>query len=158
MSNIVAESIITIAIIIAASMVATTMVRSLYEVEVNSKVLLDTIRESISIKLKIIFATNASSDELKIWIKNIGKKEIDCKFIEKFTVFLGNRGNIKYIPLGGSYKPFWNYSIINDNILNPYETLEITVFLDTSIEPGDWYVRITTPLGELLEYEFSIGG
>ncbi|MDH5807081.1 MAG: hypothetical protein QXW62_00685 [Candidatus Methanomethylicaceae archaeon] len=158
MSNVITESIMTIAIIIAASMVATTMIQSLYDMEIGNKVLLNNIKESILTKLKIIFVTNISSNELRIWIKNIGKKEIDYKFIEKFSIFLGKRGDIKYIPFGDSSKPFWNYSLINNSILNPYETMEITVFLDSYIEPGDWYVRIITPLSEILEYEFSIGG
>lgn len=160
MSNVIAESILTVAIIIAASMVAITMIQSLYGMEISSKAFLDKLKESILVKLKIIFAANASPSELKIWIKNVGRKEVHRDFIEKLAIFSGKRGDIKYIPFGGPSKPFWNYSIVNDvdGMFNPYETLEITIFFDNYLEPGDWYIRITTPLGDVLEYEFSIGG
>ncbi|MCS7098574.1 MAG: hypothetical protein NZ922_06320 [Candidatus Methanomethyliaceae archaeon] len=161
MSHVITESITTIAIIIAASMIAITMMQTLYGIEISSKAIFDLTKESMLIKFKIIFAAKTSSNEIKIWIKNVGIKEVDLNFIEKFTIFLGRREEVKFIPFKSYSSSHWNYSIVNDldsdGIFDIGETLEIIVKFDNIIEPGDWYIRIATPLTEILEYEFSIG-
>lgn len=161
MSYVITESIMTITVIVAASIIAVTMMQSLYGIEITSRALLDLTKESMLVKLKIIFAAKTSPNEIKIWIKNVGVKEVDLSFIERFTIFLGRRGEIKLIPFRGDSSSYWDYSIVkdldSDGMLDVGETLEITVKFNNIIKSGDWYIRIVSPLTEILEYEFSIG-
>ncbi|MBS7620234.1 hypothetical protein KEJ21_06295 [Candidatus Bathyarchaeota archaeon] len=162
MSGAITESILTIAVILVAAITATTMMKSIYDLGQTNYALLDATKQSISTHLSIIFATNASESTIKFWVKNIGLKEVDSSAIEKLSLFIGPRGNVRYVPFNSSRLPSWNFNIVNDLdsdlCLDPGETLEIVVDWQDIVSDGDWYLRLTTPYGGSTDYAFSIGG
>lgn len=161
MSSAITESIITIAVILAAATTAAVMMQSIYNLDEINTALLDTAKQSISTSFKIVFATNSSATEIKIWLKNVGAREVERSTLEKFSMFLGPRGDVRYIPYNQSNLPSWTYSITNDvdsdSCLDPGETLEVTVTWGEVVSTGDWFVRITSPTGGSIDYTFSIG-
>ncbi|MEM2002241.1 MAG: hypothetical protein QXT77_06335 [Candidatus Methanomethylicaceae archaeon] len=162
MSGAITESILTISAILVAATIAATMMNSIYNIDQVNYALLDTTKQSIATSLRVIFATNASESTIKLWVKNVGLKEVDPSVIERSTLFIGPRGNVRHIPFNSSEAPRWDYTIVNDldsdTYIDPGETIEITVDWGEVIQNGDWYIQLTTYYGVSTTYEFSVGG
>ncbi|MGC8936336.1 MAG: hypothetical protein ACP5KV_03095 [Candidatus Methanomethylicaceae archaeon] len=162
MSSPISESIITIAVILAAATISTAMIQSLNQISSVGNSLLSSAEDSLAVKFKIVFAAKNSVDLIKIWIKNTGVNEVDSSVLSKFALFAGPKGNVSFIPFSASNPPSWNYSLINDLdsdlCIDPGETIEVEISFGSEVTPGDWYVRFITPFGTFAEYTFSVGG
>ncbi|MCX8182684.1 MAG: flagellin [Candidatus Methanomethyliaceae archaeon] len=162
MSGAITESILTISVILVAATTAAAMMHSIYDLDKINYALLDTTKQSISTSFKVIFATNSSENTIKLWVKNVGLKEVDSSAMGKLTLFVGPRGNVRHIPFNNSGAPYWIYTIVNDldsdSYIDPGETVEIIVDWGMVISYGDWYLRLTTPYGVSTDYTFSVGG
>jgi hypothetical protein len=162
MSGAITESILTIAVILAAATTSVAMIQSIYNLDSTNLSLLDTARESALTQFKIVFASNSSSTSLKLWVKNVGLREVDSALLGRFALFLGPRGNVRFVPFNASQAPSWSYALVNDldsdSWVDPGESFEISVSWSGELPGGDWYARLTTPAGAVSEYTFSLGG
>ncbi len=162
MSGAITESILTIAVILAAATTSVAMIQSIYNLDSTNLSLLDAARESASTQFKIIFAANSSGDSIKLWVKNVGLREVDSVLLGKFALFVGPRGNVTFVPFNASQPPSWSYALVNDldsdSRIDPGESFEISVSWNGELQGGDWYAQLTTPAGTVSEYTFSLGG
>jgi len=149
--SVITSSIITIACVVCATMLITTlypaMDRASSSVTATAEAMGDQIRTDIEIIEK---AKNTGNSECYIWIKNIGSATIDN--IDTMDVFFGETGEftrmtddkLDYDPVDGDGDDRWD----------PKETLKITI-TDTISTGVDYYVKIILYNGESAEDVFS---
>jgi len=159
---VMAETIIVIATIIAASFATTAIVMNLDGLVNTFRVNERNIKDKIQTQITIVFATINTNDTVKVWIKNTGIKEIHEDLIPKSDLFFGPKGNFKRIPYETSTAspPRWNYTIVNDvdgdGNWDPGETIEVTIIWDTALDLGEYYVKFVLYNGVDDDYTFSI--
>ncbi len=152
MVSTVAEAIISIAAIVAATFVAVTIFSSIFQISDTSSLILSNIKEKIDVDVKIITGYVAT-DYVKVWIKNVGRDSILEELIIRCDVMFGKKGELKYIPYQKytDTSPYWNYTIVNDyvnpNTWDPEETIELIIQWDTTLETGDYVLIFTTYAG-----------
>lgn len=161
MHVIVSEAIITIAMLIAATFVASIIITNTTTLDYLFKSNNENIKDKILVEILIIFAINNTNTSVKIWAKNIGLKEVHIDLIPKSDLFFGPKGAFERIPheTETSSLPKWNYTIVNndgDSEWDPGETLEITVLWHTTLSSGDYFVKLVLYNGASSQYVFSI--
>ena len=105
-------------------------------------------------KIKIIYATNSSSNQVNIWAKNIGSSPI--KGLDKVDVFFGQMDYVQRIPYNQVATPTWNYSSAGQ-VWQIKDTVQINIHTNSTLAKDTPYVaRISSPNGVGDEYIFSI--
>ena len=150
--HIVADLIITIAVVVTAAVIAAAFVMyGSYIVDQSSSIVYS-FAQKLSVKVKIVFCY-VSSNYAVLIVKNIGKTSFTPDLIKRLDVFFGKVGQIKYIPYitETNNPPYWNYTILNDysdlSIWNPGETVNITIVWDSELSSGDYMAKIVTYTG-----------
>ena len=162
-SNVVSETIITIAVVIAASIFAAAFTTTFQSFTNAQNRALAKLKEEVEVKVEIVFISPENGSKLRFWIKNVGCREISQPLIGKASdLFLERRGGS---ALRVSYQnpepPTWNYTLLNDldedGRWDPGETLEVTVNLpEGNLTSGDWLLRYITYNGAIAEGYFSV--
>jgi archaellum component FlaG (FlaF/FlaG flagellin family) len=82
-----------------------------------------------------------------VWVKNVGSNAIAG--LENMDVFFGPEGNFQRIPYraSGGSKPYWNYTIENGDTWSPTSTIEVTIHLNFTPDPGRFYFKAVAPNG-----------
>jgi len=156
---VISECIITIGVVIASAIAVSAFIANLTGLGAVITLKHSTDKETMLTRIEVVFATNTSSSSVKVWVKNIGIHSISGPLIEKSDLFFGPRGNFTRIPYGGPGPPMWEYTIANDDgdgDWEPGETIEITITVDYTLGPGDYYVKFVTYRGAYDDYSFSI--
>jgi len=156
---VIAEAVVVIATIALASMLASAMTMKANDLNYMFRVYEINTKDKIYTCITIIFATNVTSDTVKVWIKNTGLKEVHGDLIPKSDLFFGSKGNFERIPYEGTTPPMWNYTIVNDDgdgNWDPCETLEVTITWDTTLNSGEYFVKFSLYNGVSDEYTFSV--
>ncbi len=148
------EAIITIASIIAVTVLTSVVLSNFARLQANYITSINTGNEIISTKIKIIFVTNTSDTIIKIWVKNIGSNKINQKMLNKIDIFLGKVGN--YSRINSSQYSITIVNNDNDTYWELGETIEITVNYNQTLTSGDYYVKIILYNGVKDEAFFSI--
>ena len=159
-SSIIAEAILMISVVVAASALTYAFYSSISSMEASYKSINDSINEELRTAITIVFVTNTSSTIVKAWIKNIGSSRIPAQLIELSDIFFGNKDHCVRIPRYSSdYNYGWTYRFCNsnDDVWDPCETIEITVYLNETLTTGDYYLIFITYNGVKAEAVFSIG-
>jgi len=158
---VISEVFITVAAVVIISIFTATFLGNIQQLRDMQTMVTKSIEEKMSIDIKIIFATGVENESIvKVWVKNIGIGSISYDLIGKGDLFFGKVGNFSYISYNSSITPTWNFTILNDvdgdNRWDLGETILITIYLDSPLERGDYYIRYVTYTGEYDEYQFSI--
>lgn len=113
-------------------------------------------KEIVLTKIKILYATNSSSNVVKVWVKNTGVTPI--KNISSGDVYFGKLGSVERIPYNNPSAPTWTYSgIQNPARWNEMETMQIDITDINSFQKGITYmIRVITSNGVSDDYIFSI--
>ncbi|MDI9644786.1 MAG: hypothetical protein QFX35_06170 [Candidatus Verstraetearchaeota archaeon] len=158
-SNVLTEGILTIAVVIAASAVVAVFVQGSNQLNMVQSMVLQDAKETASTSITIVFAAQSSEREVKVWVKNTGRAQIDAAQIQRFDIFFGKVPSPALILYNGTYDR-WDFEIVNDldrdGRLDQGETLEITVAVSWSIGTGDYVVRVNTHNGVGDTYYFSL--
>lgn len=106
------------------------------------------LKDQIDTDVKIIHASNnASSMEVYVWIKNIGKNRISSTLISDSDLFFGESGNFVRIPYDetGSQIPGWRYSIENGESgeWKKGDTIKLTIRIAVSSEE-EYFIKFIT--------------
>ena len=98
MQGSITEAILTIASIIAVTVVAVAFMQNMTSLSAAQTAVASTSKDSILTSIKVVFATNYSSNVVKAWVKNIGVSSISPGYISSFNVFFGPKGKFDLIP------------------------------------------------------------
>ena len=159
-SSIIAEAILMISVVVAASALTYTFYSSITSIEASYKSIDDSINSKLRTSITIIFVTNTSSTVIKAWIKNIGSSRIPAQLIDLSDVFFGNEEHYVRIPRYSASSGYgWTYQFCNsdDDVWDPCETIVVTIYLNETLTAGDYYLVFITYNGVKAEAMFSIG-
>lgn len=157
----ITESYFIIVAVIAATVLTAAIIPSIATMSNVYTQQAQNFQDKGNLQVTVIFAEGVSgSKTAMIWIKNTGIASLQPSLINQSELFFGPTGAFSRIQYNSSGGVGWSYTIINDNnkngILDPGETLQITVTLQSSLSSGDYYVRFVTYLGTYSEYSFSM--
>jgi len=161
-STVITESVLTIAAIVSIAIVLAAFIPNLYYLESAHRGYVMRIKTQLETEVEIIFASGSvGSDEVKVWVKNVGHAPISSRLIgEASDLLFGPKGNFARIPFNSPTVPTWNYTIVNDldcdGDWDPQETIELTIHYSESLSEGDYYVRFAVYTGSYDEYFFSL--
>jgi flagellar protein FlaG len=154
-SLIISEGIILIASIIIAAGFSVTVLNQMGVFKSTLASAGAAEKEIALTRIKILYATNSSSTQVDVWVKNIGTNQIVS--LNKMDVYLGKLNSVQGIPYNAASPPKWTYTNSNGNVWQQKDTIKITVTLNNSLETNSNYmVRIATPNGISDDYIFSI--
>ena len=161
-TNIVSETYLVIAAVIAASILGGAMAFGTTTMSDSMRAAWLDASERSKVMVEAIFAFGSSSDNVAyVFVKNIGKRPLYDSEIKLSDVFFGQRGAFERIPYAESGTgPRWTYNIVNDDgdsVWEPGETIQISVILVNNLGPGDYYFRFVTPFGRYTEILFTAG-
>ncbi len=152
---------ITLAVVatIAASALAGVYFMSLGQASDIQRLQIAGMKEQLSYSCKIIYVHGRTgSNIIKLWIKNIGYKDIQESLIKRSELILASRSQAYYL-LHGTSPPSWSYQLRNDadedGRWDPSETIEITATLDEPLPRDDYTVKFTLFTGAECSYPFS---
>jgi len=161
-STVISEAIVTIAVIIAASIFASAILTEFQSLSESEKASLAKLEENIEVKLQTLFADSPGEAKIKVWIKNVGWRAVAKPLIGQASdLFLQRRGGtVLRIPYNSPSPPTWNYLILNDDgngDWDPGETIEITIELPQGVlGSGDWLIRFAAYTGGYTQYVLSL--
>jgi len=160
-ANIICETYLVIAAIIAASILGGAMAFGTTMMSDSMRAAWLDASERSKVMVEAIFAFGSSNDNVVyVFVKNIGKRSLYSSEITLSDVFFGPRGAFERIPYSESgTAPRWMYNIVNDDgdsVWEPGETIQI-IILTNNLEPGDYYFRFVTPFGRYAEILFTVG-
>ena len=105
-------------------------------------------------KIQIVYASNSSSTQLSVWLKNIGSTPI--KSLDKVDVFFGTIDNVKRIPYNSGGSPTWVYSS-PVTVWQLKDTIQVNLSTAASLQKNVAYtITVAAPNGVSDEYVFSI--
>lgn len=153
-SLIISEGIILIASIIIAAGFSVTVLNQMGVFKATLATAGATQKEIALTSIKTIYATNSSSTQVKVWVKNIGGNQIAP--IDKMDVYFGKLNYAQRINYNGS-APSWTFTSSNGNVWQSKDTIQITITYDSTLEKNVNYVlRVASPNGVSDDYIFSI--
>jgi flagellar protein FlaG len=154
-SLIISEGIILVASIIIAAGFSATVLNQM-GVFKSTLISAGAAEKEIALtRIKIIYATNSTSSDVKIWVKNIGSNPVAG--LDKVDVFFGKLNYVERIPYDEVSAPSWVYANGTGTQWQSKQTLEINVSSDSPLESSVTYVvRVATPNGVSDDYIFSI--
>ena len=114
------------------------------------------INDRMQSQIEVIQATGSTgSDEVYIWVKNIGTSRVDA--IEQSDLFLGPEGNADRIAYGSDQPlPHWTYTIENGTEWGTGTTIKITATFSENLSSGTYTLKLVIPNGIQAEYYFSL--
>ena len=160
MDSVISEAILTIAVVVAAITAAVTFMETNSQFTTTQAANAQIERQTAITSIKTVFATNDSSSEMKVWIKNVGQSTLTYGDLGRFNMFFGPAGNFSLIPYNSTSVPGWNYTLISSdgNTLkfDPGSTVEVTIRIGYQLTAGDYYFRVVTNNGVIDEYNFAL--
>lgn len=151
-STVIVEGILIIAGIVAASVLAGTVITKAGLFSSTFTSTTEDQRDTLLTKIKVIYATNSSSTKVNSWVKNIGLEPVINP--SSIDVFFGKLGSVQRIPYNTGSTPTWNFTTPVSN-WERHETIQIDVYDDSALEGGKSYsLQVTTPNGVSDDYIF----
>jgi archaellum component FlaG (FlaF/FlaG flagellin family) len=156
MDKVLTATLLTMAAVVAAIMVINTMLPALGKASSSLISSTGAASDQIKTNLDIVHvATNTSTNQILVYVKNIGTIEITD--IDSSDVFL-QTGTATYdrITYNAGSNPKWIYTIQDSaTAWTQNRTVLITITV-SSLTSGDYKVRIVTPNGVSTEESFSV--
>jgi len=162
------EGILIIASVIVATLIAGVVMSQVGVFESTFKATTESQKDIMLTKIKIVYATNSTDDNVNIWVKNIGINPILST--NNTDVYFGEINSVQRIPrlpqVSGDptciiFDPLcedtWRFDKPEPSpAWQVMETFSINI-TDTDITPGVTYlVSVTTPNGVTNEYIFTL--
>lgn len=146
--HVISVALLTVASIVAIGVLLHSVYPSIVDMSSSASSSMNVLENRLETKIKIVNTVNQSND-VYIWVKNIGTKRIALSQILWTDVFFGPENNFERIPYDStrSISPSWNYTLENDGgngHWDLHETNKITVRWDQSITTGDYYINVIT--------------
>lgn len=152
-STVIVEGLLIVAGIIAASILAGAVITKIGAFDSTLTMSTKTQNEILLTKIKIIYATNSTSTQSDVWMKNIGSSAVTSP--ESMDVFFGKIGQVQRIPYNAASNPTWNFAQSVDT-WDEQETVEIEITQDTMFPSGTYSVTVIAPNGVEDEHVFAI--
>ena len=156
-SGVMSEGILIIASVVIATSIAGVVISQLGVFESTFTATTEGQKDMILTKIKIVYATNTTDDNVNVWVKNIGINPILSA--NNTDVYFGEIDSVTRIPLNTKKQldDTWFY----DGPL-PYpdwqigETHSINITDDDIVRGVTYVVSVSTPNGVSDEYIFSL--
>jgi hypothetical protein len=153
-SLIISEGIILIASIIIAAGFTVTVLNQMGIFKSTLATAGSAEKEIALTRIKVLYATNSSDNQIDLWVKNIGANQIVA--LDKVDVYFGKLSYVQMIPYNGTSAPSWEYAAPSST-WSTKDTVEINISYDSTLERNvNYVVRISTPNGVSDDYIFSI--
>jgi flagellar protein FlaG len=110
-------------------------------------------------KIKTIYATNSSSSQIQVWVKNIGTNQVTS--LDKMDVYFGRLGSSQRISYDSTAMttPSWNYTNTgaSASVWQIKDTLQIDIECGCELSRDvNYAVKVSAPNGVGDDYVFSI--
>ena len=152
----ISEGILLVASVIVASAIAGIVLAQLGVFESTFTETTEAQKEQLLTKIKIVYATNTTDNQVNVWVKNIGIHPITDA--NKTDVYFGELNAVNVISLNTKQQidGTWFYDgPLPEPIWQKGDTYSINI-TDTDLQKSTTYlVSITTPNGVTDEYIFS---
>ena len=156
-SGIIGEGVMIVASVIVAGALAGVILNQVGVFESTTVQATDAQQEKILTKIKIVYATNSSDNDVNIYVKNTGQQPIVS--LDNVDVYFG--------PINSAERYFYSEQTWQDNTWEfndtstpttwqSMETQQIDINEDSLAKSTTYEVRVTTPNGIYDEYIFSI--
>jgi len=158
-SSQITEGFFVIAAVIAATVLSATVMAGLSQVSGAYSQQAAMIKDRTDLQLEVELAYgNPGSTSVNLWVKNVGLLPLSSSAISKSDIFFGPTGAFQEINYGPS-TPSWKFTLVNsgDNgVLNPGDTMQITITTSYPLTHGNYYFQLTDYLGTSFQDTFSV--
>jgi len=153
------EGILIIASVVIATSIAGVVMSQVGVFESTFTATSENQKDIMLTKVKIVYATNTTDNNISIWVKNIGINPITA--VNKLDVYYGEIDQVINIPYEEGCLPTclddrWDY----DNKPNPFwqimDTFSLNITDDDLQKDVTYVVTVTTPNGVTDEHIFSL--
>lgn len=153
-SAVFTETILIISSVIVASTLSITILSQTGTFQSTFESTSENLIDVSLTKIKIIYATNSSSNTIQAWVKNVGITPITT--VNSTDVYFGNLGNVTRIPFDTDITSYWEYNTPL-SVWKIKDTIQINIFYDTPVMKNTNYIlKIVAPNGVTDEHIFSI--
>lgn len=112
------------------------------------------VSDRIESRIEIIEVAD-NSTVMNLWVKNVGTSDIGS--IERSDIFFGSEDNFDRITYDGGTPPYWDYQIEGGySQWTPTVTLKVSIYLESSLSPDTYMVKMVIPNGISDETTFSV--
>ena len=157
-SGIIGEGVMIVASVIVAGALAGVILNQVGVFQSTTVQATDAQQEKILTKIKIVYASNSTDNEVDIWVKNVGKQPITSN--EKLDVFFGEIDQVTsytYDSAAGFVDGTWDFaSGTAPTVWQVMNTTQIEIDESSLQKDVTYVVRVTTPNGIFDEYIFSL--
>lgn len=156
----VAEAMVAVALVLAASAFTSNMFNVLREMEQAGRDRLVYVRKEVQTRLEPVFIhVSENKSHLYFWVKNTGLVKLSHSEIAMTEVFVIGRQLLENPRYCGE-PPCWSYELVkdvfDDNGWSWGETVKITVKLRQPLGSGEYLIRLST-LYTRVDHVFSVG-
>jgi len=142
---IISEITLTVSIIVLAALFSGMMLSASSRFENVYSSSIESLTTRLNTDIKIVMAVKSAPDEVKIWVKNVGKTVIYPSIVAKSNLIFGPEGNFKVVPYNAGSPPTWSFNVENDldgdGNWDPQELSAITIHWDSNLVGGDYIVK-----------------
>ena len=157
-SGIIGEGVMIIASVIVAGALAGVILNQVGVFESTTIEATGAQQDKILTKIKVVYASNSTDNEVSVWVKNVGKNPIVAN--DNIDVFFGEIGQVKgysYDSAAGFVDDTWDFdSGTAPTVWQVMNTTQIEIDESSLQEDTTYVVRVTTPNGIFDEYIFSL--
>lgn len=157
-------AIFLITAVIAAAVLVSAIFPVVYQMSGTFTSASHTADQQMRTNIQIVLAVgynNQDPNSEKVWIKNIGSRQISVSEIQQADVFCGATDNFSRMTYSQGSSNFWTYSstFANPNTWAPGETLEVDCY-PSSITPTtpQVYFQFVLPDAISTSEQFSVMG
>ena len=155
-SGLIGEAILIIASVIVAGSIAGVVLSQIGVFESSITETSSAQKDKLLTKIKIVFATNSSDNDVNIYVKNIGKQPIVSN--DKVDVYFGPlNGAERFAYLEQTWQDnTWEFNTTSTpSIWQSMDTVQIDLNDNDLAKATTYEIQITTPQGISDEYIFS---
>ena len=156
-SGLIGEAILIIASVIVAGSVAGVVLSQIGVFESSITQTSESQKDKLLTKIKIVYATNSSDNDVNIYVKNIGKQPLTS--LDNMDVYFGPVNSAdRYAYVEQTWQDdTWEFnSTSTPSVWQSMETQQIDINESSLAKSTTYEIQVTTPQGVSDEYIFSI--
>ena len=154
------EGILIIASVVIATSIAGVVMSQVGVFESTFTATSESQKDIMLTKVKIVYATNTTDNNVSIWVKNIGINPITD--VDKLDVYYGEIDQVYNMAYDEGCLPSsclddrWDYDIKPDPVWQIMDTFSLNITDDDLQKDVTYVVSVTTPNGVTDEHIFSL--